>query len=114
MKCLDSLALERDHRAENGHMTPFPSTSVVKKKSLMKQLNVHCQCRLPYVLEHVKNPIANEVVNMVQCYICDNLYHYSCVNITLNQVKRITRSKEMWMCDYKGCHDAFGDLFDSD
>ena len=79
---------------ENGHMTPFPSTSVVKKKALRKQLNVYCHCRLPNVLEHVKNPTGNEVVHMVQRYICDNLYHYSCVNLTLDQAKRIKRSKE--------------------
>ena len=62
---------------ENGHMTSFPSSAVKKKKALMKQVNVYYQCRLPYVLEHMKNP-GNEVVVMVQCYICDNLYHFSC------------------------------------
>ena len=61
----------------------------------------------------MKNP-GNKVVDMVQCYICDNLYHFSCVNISLDQAKRIKRTKEMWICDYKGCNDAFGDLFDSD
>ena len=98
---------------ENGHMTLFPSSAVKKKKALMKQVNVYCQCRLPYVLEHMKNP-GNEVAVMVQCYICDNLYHFSCVNLSLDQAKRIKRTKEMWMCDYKGCNNAFGDLFDSD
>ena len=61
----------------------------------------------------MKNP-GNKVVNMVQCYICDNLYHFSCVNISLDQAKGIKRAKEMWICDYKGCNNAFGDLFDSD
>ena len=82
---------------ENGHMTPFPSTSTVKKKkTLMKQVTVYCQCRLPYVLEHMKNP-GNEVVDMVQCFICDNLYHSSCVNLSLDQAKRI---KEQKKCGY--------------
>ena len=44
-------------------MTSFPS-SAVKKKALMKQVNVYCQCRLPYVLEHMKSP-GNEVAAMV-------------------------------------------------
>ena len=73
----------------------------------------YCQCRLHYVLEHMKNP-GNEVVDMVQCNICDNLYHFSCVNISLDQAKRVKRTKEMWICDHKGCNDAFGGLFNSD
>ena len=27
---------------ENGHMIPFPSSAVKKKKALMKQVNVYC------------------------------------------------------------------------
>ena len=37
----------------NGHMSPFPATSTLKKNALLKELNVYCKCRLPYVLEHV-------------------------------------------------------------
>ena len=36
------------------------------------------------------------------------------INVSLDQAKRIKRTKEMWICDYTGYNDAFGDLFDSD
>ena len=29
--------------------------STLKKNILLKELNVYCKCRLPYVLEHVKH-----------------------------------------------------------
>ena len=99
---------------ENGQLSPFPSTVTAKKKPLVKQLNVYCCCRLPRAIEHVKHPPAEEATTMIKCYICDNLYHYSCVGITLKEAKRMNTIREMWFCDYKGCEDAFGDVFDSD
>lgn len=42
---------------ENGCMSPFPSTTVAKKNTLMKELNIYCQCRLSYVLEHIKSQV---------------------------------------------------------
>ena len=95
-------------------MSPFPATSTLKKNALLKELNVYCKCRLPYVLEHVKRPAGSEATCMVKCYICDNFYHPSCVNITMQDAKKLNSSKELWFCDYRGCNEAFGDLFDSD
>ena len=74
---------------ENGQLSPFPSTVTAKKKPLVKQLNVYCCCRLPRAIEHVKHPPAEEATTMIKCYICDNLYHYSCVGITLKEAKRM-------------------------
>ena len=48
---------------------------------------------------------------MVKCYICDNWYHCSCVNLSDEQVKRL---KGFWTCDYKGCNTTFDDLLSSD
>ena len=50
---------------------------------------------------------------MVKCYIRDNFYHHSCVNLTVEDAK-IKSTKEMCCCDYKGCNATFGNLFDSD
>ena len=51
---------------------------------------------------------------MVKCYICDNFYYHSFVNLTVEDTNKIKSTEEMWCCDYKGCNAAFGDLFDSD
>ena len=73
---------------QTGKMTPFPSTETKEEKAMLKTLNVYRQCRLPNVLEHkLKKPIAEEVPCMVQCYICDNFYHNTCVNVTKRQAK---------------------------
>ena len=37
---------------EEGRMSTFPSTSRIKGRSQMKDLNIYCHCRLPYILEH--------------------------------------------------------------
>ena len=99
---------------ENGHMLPFLAISALRKSALTKDLTVYCKCRLPYVLEHVKHPTGEEVTCMVKCYICDNFYHHSCMNLTVEDAKKIKSTKEMWYCDYKGCNAAFGQFFDSD
>ena len=99
---------------ENGRMSPFPVTSVCKKNTLMKEFYVYCKCRLPYVLEHVKRPTGEEVTSMVKCYVCDNFYHCSCVNLTVEQAKKMNSIREFWCCGFKGCNEAFGDLFDFD
>ena len=54
-----------------------------------------------------------EMTVMIQCKICDCWYH-TCVGLTEDEVKRFKRIGELWMCDYRGCHDSFGDIFDSD
>ena len=64
-------------------MLPFPH-NITKKKPLIKELNVYCNCRLPHALEHLKCP------------------------------KKMNAIKEMWFCNYKGCEEAFGGMFDSD
>jgi len=93
-------------------MSPFPSRDITKRKPLVMPLNVYCSCRLPREVDHVKGPHSDEA--MIQCYICDNLYHHNCVNITLKRAKEINTVKEMWFCDYMGCEEAFGDAFHSD
>ena len=95
-------------------MLPFPSHDITKKNPLIMKLNVYCNCRLPHALEHLKCPLTGEATTMIKCYICDDLYHHSCVGITLERAKKMNAVKEMWFCDYKGCEEAFGDLFDSD
>ena len=55
-----------------------------------------------------------ETTKMIRCHICDNWYHHNCVGLTVDEVKKFKRRNEFWMCDYKGCNDAFGDIFDSD
>lgn len=98
----------------SGQMVPFPSTPVTKQPAVKKQLNIYCKCRLPLASEHLKHPGKDEPTYMVRCYICENLYHYSCVNMTLQAAKKLNASKELWFCEDKGCEEAFGDLFDSD
>ena len=56
----------------------------------MKNLTVHCKCRLPYVLERVQHSTGEEVTCMVKCYICDN----GCVNLTVEDGKKIKSTKE--------------------
>ena len=67
-----------------------------------------------YAIEHLKHP-PTKATTMIKCYICDDLYHHSCVGIiTMEEAKRKNAIGEMWFCDYKGCEDAFGEVFDSD
>ena len=47
-------------------------------------------------------------------YICDNFYHDSGVNLTVEGVKKIKSTKEKLCCEYKGCNAALKNLFDSD
>ena len=58
-----------------------------------------------------RNVPADETTKMVKCYICDNWYHCSCVNLSDEQVKQL---KAFWMCGYKGFSNTFNDLFSSD
>ena len=98
----------------NGSMSPFPKVASKEHKPAIKAtLNVYCCCRLPYVLDHLlpRDVPADETTKMVKCYICDNWYHCSCVNLSDEQVKRL---KGFWMCDYKGCNTTFDDLLSSD
>jgi len=108
----------RDHLIscfENGRMSPFPSSDIVKEKALIQQFQVYCSCRLPRAIDHVKNPPPEEAVIMIQCHICDNLYHHSCVGITKEKARRMNANpRNMWFCDYRGCEEAFGDVFESD
>ena len=70
---------------------------------------------MPNVSEHMsRKSFKEEVPWMVKCYICDNLYHHTCVNVTVKQAKKINSEKEMWFCSHKECEKYFGDLFDSD
>ena len=109
----------RDHLItcfEYGQMSPFPSAVIANQKPLIKQLNVYCSCRLPCAIEHLKHSPTEETTTMSKCYICDDLYHHSRVGITMEEAVpyRTCIFGEMWFCDYKGCEDAFGEVFDSD
>ena len=67
-------------------MTCFPSTTTRKINAVSKKLNVYCHCRLPNASEHISRKLlAEEPLYMVKCYICENLYHRSCVNVTVKQ-----------------------------
>ena len=101
---------------ETGIMTPFPSLPSPKNKPVNKKLRVHCSCRLPYILEYMKpQDIPKDEPNeMIQCNICAFWYHHNCVGMTIDEVKKFRKMKEFWMCDYKGCNDAFADNFDLD
>ena len=81
-------------------LTPYAFSFVLKQFEL--------------ALEHLKCPSTSEATTMIKCYICDNLYHHNCVGITLERAKKMNAIKEMWFCIYKGCEEAFGDLFESD
>ena len=94
---------------EIGKMTPFPSTKSSKRVASTKKLNVYCQCRLPNAMEHA---VKGEPL-MVKCHFCDNLYHHTCVDMTIEEAKKIN-SGEVWFCDYTGCNHGLGDIFDSD
>ena len=89
------------HCFNNCYMNPFPTVASIKKTpSKSVYINVYCSCRLPYVLEHItrRNLSKDETTEMMKCSICDNWYHYNCVNLTLNELKRMKTSKEFWMC----------------
>ena len=75
---------------ESGQIVPFLSTPVIKKPAMIKELNIYCQCCLPLASEHLKHPGKDEPTCMVQCYICENLYHYSCVNMTLQAAEKLS------------------------
>lgn len=100
---------------ESCNITPFPSTQTKKKQAQIKKLNIYFECRLPNALEHnSRKSFTEKMPFMVKCYICDNWYHHTCVNVTIKQAKKINSEKEMWFCKYKECDQYFGDLFGSD
>ena len=79
---------------EYGRMSPFLSAVIASKKPLIKQLNMYCSCRLLCAIEHLKHPPTEEATTMM-CYICDDLYHRSCVGITMEEAKRKNAIEEM-------------------
>ena len=109
----------RKHLAQcfqSGHIKPFPSTPSVKKTPLTQVMNIHCFCRMPYILEHssLRSVPIGKATEMIQCKICSLSYHHNCVNLTVEQVKKYKETSEFWMCSYNGCNEAFGDIFDTD
>lgn len=101
---------------QQGRMSPFPSVASSKARPLIKDLNVYCSCRLPYVLEYKKREElqADEDVKMIQCDFCSNWYHSFCANLTADQVQRYSKPGVMWLCEFKGCSAHLDDLFKSD
>ena len=86
---------------ETGNMIPFPSVPSPKNKPANKKLKRHCSCRLSYVLEYMKpqDVPKGEPTEMIQCNICACWYHHNCVGMTEDEVKKLKRRKEFWMCD---------------
>ena len=79
-------------------------------------MNVYCCCRMPYAPEHVKSDSIpdDEVIKMIQCNICLSWFHHSCVNLSIEEVKKYKRTAEFFMCDYNSCNEAFANIFDTD
>ena len=101
---------------ENGIMSPFPSAESQKNNAINKKIRVHCSCRLPCILEYMKpqDVPKGKMTRMIECNICACWYHCNCVGMTEDEAKKLKEMNEFWMCDYKGCNDAFADIFDSD
>ena len=80
---------------------PFSSVPSPKNKPANKKLKIHCSCRLAYVLEYMKpqDVPKGEPTEMIQCNICACWYHHNCVGMTEDEVKKLQRRKEFWMCD---------------
>jgi len=97
-------------------MSPLPSAESQKNKPFNEKMRVHCSCRLPYILEYLKPQEVSkgEMTDMIQCNICACWYHHNWVGMTEDEVKKLRKTNEFWMCDYKGCNDAFADIFNSD
>ena len=90
---------------EEGRMSPFPSTSRSKGRPMIKDLHIYCHCRLPYVLEHkMKREVqADEDKHMIQCDLCNNWYHITCVSLTTDEFREFSKPEYMWTCEFKGC-----------
>lgn len=72
---------------------------------------------MPYALEHVKKQHipSDEDTTMIQCMICNRWYHSTCAGISGERMKLLSNPKAVWMCEDRGCAEAYGDLFsDSD
>ena len=103
---------------QQGVMTPFSSGDSLKLKPSVKNVNLYCSCRLPYILEHTKLECLpmNEAedAQMIQCYFCNRWYHRSCVGISQQRFKELSDSQEVWTCEFNGCNSRFDELFESD
>ena len=116
--CYKNSTLLRKHLIQcytEGILTPFPSETSQKRRPSLYPLNIYCSCRLPFAVEHIKSQEVQpgEDTNMIQCEICLGWYHRTCVNLTYEEFKTLSRPQALWMCDFKGCAEAF-DVFDSD
>ena len=71
---------------------------------------------LPCILEYMKpqDVPKSKMTRIVQCNICACWYHCNCVGMTQDEAKKLREMNEFWMFDYKGCNDAFADIFNSD
>ena len=101
---------------QEGIMTPFPSSASTKSRPTTMNINLYCSCRMPYALEHVKTQHvpSDEDTQMIQCTICDKWYHRTCAGISDERMKLLSAPKAVWMCEFGGCVETCGNLFDSD
>ena len=100
---------------QEGHIRPFPSTSIMQKKPLLQTINIYCKCRLPYVVEHKqKNKISGveDDVDMIYCDCCQHWFHLTCVNIDKKLAQTLADPKKEWICDE--CVATFDLLSDDD
>lgn len=105
------------HCFKQGTMSPFPSTTRGKPEPpLMISLPVYCSCRMPFVLEHLtkKQIPKDEDTGMIQCDFCNNWYHHSCVKLSNEELKKLSKPNMSWMCTFKGCSDYVNKILQSD
>ena len=103
---------------EQGTMSLFPSTasSTLEPPSSV-MLPIYCLCRMPFVLEHLtakKQVPKDEDTEMIQCDLCNNWYHHSCVKLSNEELMKLSKPNVAWWCTYKGCSDYVDELLKSD
>ena len=71
---------------------------------------------MPFALEHCKqdNVPDGEDSDMIQCEICLGWYRRTCINLTHEEFEQLSKSQGLWMCEFRGCAEAFDVFSDSD
>jgi len=59
-------------------------------KPLMKDTEIYCWCKRPYV--------ANRDIFMIQCDVCDAWYHDGCLGLDLDDAEKLRQSSTQWIC----------------
>ena len=55
-----------------------------------------------------------EDTDMIECEICLGWYHRTCLNLSSEEFETLSKPQCLWMCDFKGCAEAFDVFSDSD